>query len=81
MTCNPWTTNDQKEWLESQKTKYLAAGINKTTAKDFFPAVFKEFHKKWPVPPVTQEEIEEADGSIEIATKKKWEKYEYVIRE
>ena len=77
MTRTPWTTNGQKEWLESRKTEYLAANINKTAAKEFFPTVFMEFREKWPVPPVTQEEIEEA-GSMELATKKKRDKYDKV---
>ena len=71
MTRSPWTSNDQKEWLESRKMEYLAANINKTATKEFFPTVFKEFGEKWPVPPVTQEELNEADGSIELANKKK----------
>lgn len=41
--------------------------MNKTAAKEFFPAVFKDFHEKWPVPSVTQKEIDEANGSIELA--------------
>ena len=78
MTRTPWTTNDQKDWLESRKSEYLAANINKTAAKEFFPAVFKEFREKWPVPPVTQDDIEEANGSMEIATKVKRDKYDKV---
>jgi hypothetical protein len=78
MTRIPWTTNDQKEWLESRKAEYLAANLNKTAAKEFFPVVFKNFREKWPVPQVTQEEIDEADGSIELATKIKREKYDKV---
>jgi hypothetical protein len=78
MTRHPWTSEDQKEWLESRKTEYLAANLNKTATKDFFPAVFKDFREKWPVPPVTQEEVDEADGLIELATKKKRDKYDKV---
>jgi hypothetical protein len=78
MPRSPWTSNDQKQWLESRKTEYLAANQNKTATKEFFPAVFKDFREKWPVPPVTEEEIKEAEGSIELATKKKREKYDKV---
>ena len=78
MTRSPWTSNDQKEWLESRKMEYLAANINKTATKEFFPTVFKEFREKWPVPPVTQEELNEVEGSIELANKKKREKYDKV---
>ena len=78
MTRSPWTSNDQRQWLESRKTEYLAANINKTATREFFPAVFKEFREKWAVAPVTQEEIDEADGSIEMAAKKKRVKYDKV---
>jgi hypothetical protein len=73
MTRHPWTSEDQREWLESRKTEYLA-----TASKEFFPTLFKDFREKWPVPPVTQEEIEENDGSIDLANKKKREKYDKV---
>ena len=78
MPRSPWTSNDQKKWLESRKTEYLAANLKKTATKEFFPAVFKDFREKWPVPSVTEEEIKEAEGSIELATKKKREKYDKV---
>ena len=78
MTRSPCTSNDQKEWLESRKTEYLAANMNNKAAKEFFPDIFKDFREKWPVPPVTQEEIDEADGSIELATKNKRNKYDKV---
>ena len=54
----------QKEFLESCKTEYLVANLNKMARKDFFPSVFKDFHKKWPVPLVTHRDIEAAKGSI-----------------
>lgn len=78
MTHHPWMTNDQKEWLESHKSNYLAANINKTASKDFFLAIFKEFREKWPVPPVSQDEIDDAKGSMELATKVKRDKYDKV---
>jgi hypothetical protein len=78
MTRSPWTSNDQKEWLESRKTEYLAANMNNKAANETFPDIFKDFRKKWPVPPVTQEEIDEADGPIELATKNKRNKYDKV---
>ena len=78
MTRSPWTSEDQRQWLDSRKTEYLTANINKTATKEFFPTVFKEFWEKWPVPAVTQDEIQEADGSIELATKRKRDKYDKV---
>jgi hypothetical protein len=78
MTRQPWTTDGQRVWLESRKPAYLEANEKKTAAKEFFPVVFKEFREKWPVPPVTLEEIAQADGSVERATKAKREKYDKV---
>lgn len=78
MTRTPWTSDNQRVWLEARKTEFLAANFNKTATKEFFPEVFKQFREKWPVPEVTQEEIEKADGSMELATKKKRNNYDKV---
>ena len=78
MTHQPWTTEEQRAWLESHKATYLEANENKTAAKEFFPVVFKEFWDKWPVPPVMVEEVERVNDSAEHTTKTKREKYDQV---
>ena len=78
MPHHAWMSDDQKEFLESRKTEFLAANLNKTAGKDFFPSVFKDFHKKWPVPQVMQGDIEVAEGSIKLAKILKREKYDKV---
>lgn len=78
MPRTPWTSDDQKDWLDLRKTEFLAANLNKTATKDFFPAVFRDFREKFPVPVVTQEEIEKAGGSMELATKIKRKMYDKV---
>ena len=75
MTRQTWTTNDQKEWLDARKTAFLEAKQKELTSKEFFPQVVQEFREKWPVPPVTENEINFA-GSVELATKVKRDKYD-----
>jgi hypothetical protein len=66
MTRRKWTTDEQETWLEQRKAAFIEANQKKTTAKDFFPIVTKEFREKWPTPPVTQQEVDDA-GSTELA--------------
>ena len=68
MTHSKWTTKDQEAWLEERKPAFLVANQKKCTAKEYFPLVTKEFREKWPVPLVTEKEVEDA-GSLEVATK------------
>jgi len=72
MTRKKWTTDDQEEWLGKRKAVFMEANQRKAAAKDFFPTVCRDFHTKWPVPSVTEEEIKEA-GSTDLATKHKQE--------
>ena len=55
-----WVNKDQHDWLESRKAQFIEANQRKAAAKDFFPDVIKDFHEKWPVSPVTPEEVEKA---------------------
>ena len=77
MTCQKWTTPEQETWLDQRKSTFLEANQKKTAGKDFFPGLTKAFHKKWPVPLPTQEEIDDA-GSIELVTRVKQGKYDKV---
>jgi predicted nucleic acid-binding protein len=77
MTRRKWTTDEQEEWLEQRKPAFLEANQKKTAAKDFFPTVVEEFRQKWPVPPVTEQEIADA-GSVELAKRVKQNKYDKV---
>jgi len=68
MTCHTWTTDVQKEWLESQKAAFIAAKQKGSTAmKEFYQEVFEKFQEKWPVA-----------GTTELAAKIKHEKYDKV---
>ena len=66
MTCRKWTTPDQEDWLKSHLAGFSDAQVNKTTSKEFFPVVFKEWRKSWPTPDPSPEEITE-EGNIEKA--------------
>lgn len=77
MTHQKWTTDEQEAWLEQRKAAFLEANQKKTAAKDFFPIIMKEFWEKWPVSPVTPQEINDA-GGVELATQVKQGKYDKV---
>ena len=78
MARQTWTTVEQKYWLESQKAAFVEAKEKGHAAlKELCLTIFKEFREKWPVPPVTEEEISAA-GSIELATKIKRDKNDKV---
>jgi len=77
MTRRKWTTEEQEGWLQQRKSAFLEANQKKSAAKEFFPVVLKEFHEKWPMPPVTEKEITDA-GSVELAMKAKQGKYDKV---
>lgn len=77
MTRQKWTTKEQEEWLEERKSAFLEANQRRSAAKDFFPTIVKDFREKWPVMPVTQEEIQKA-GSVELAERFKRERYDKV---
>jgi hypothetical protein len=84
MTRKPWTTPEQLAWLTARKSAFLEAFKNinaKKASEGFRLEVCKDFREKWPVPPVTKEEIEAADNVDEAkATKlKKYDAVRYYI--
>jgi hypothetical protein len=77
MPRQKWATKEQEEWLEERNPAFFLANQKKAAAKEFFPLVVQEFRDKWPMPEVTQEEINE-NGSLELATRVKKIKYDKV---
>jgi hypothetical protein len=77
MTRRKWTTPEQEEWMKSRLAGFCNAQVNKTTSKDFFPIVFKEWRRTWATPDPTPEEISEV-GSVKKATQKKKKEEEAV---
>ena len=78
MTCATWADEEQHDWLEARKAKFIEANQRRAAAKEFFPNIVKEFREKWPVPAVSPEEIEKA-GSVELAINNKCERYDKVL--
>ena len=74
----PWTTDDQKEWLEQRKAAFIEAKQKGSPAlQEFYTVAFVEFREKWPMDPVTSDKVTAA-GSAELATKIKRDKYDKV---
>jgi len=74
-----WTTDEQGTWLTGHLDAFIESQLAKTTAKDFFPKVIKEWHKAWPLPDPMQEELAAAK-SPEDAIKKKTTKEDEVCQ-
>jgi hypothetical protein len=70
MTRRKWTTTNQEEWLKSRLAGFSDAQANKTTTKEFFPTIFKEWRSAWPTPDPTPEEITQYE-TVEKAIQKK----------
>lgn len=70
MTRRKWTLTDQEDWLKTHLAGFSTAQVNKTTSKEFYPMVLKEWKKAWPTSDATPEEVAKA-GSAEKATQKK----------
>jgi len=71
MTKKPWTTPDQRTWLENLIPAFVEAQENKTTGTTFFPETYEKWQKKWPVEPPTMEELAEAGGEAPKALARK----------
>ena len=77
MTRVKWTTTDQEDWLKSRIAGFSDAQVEKTTNKEFFPAVFKAWRESWPPNP-SPEEVTDA-GGVEKATLKR-KKFDEAVR-
>ena len=77
MTRQKIMTKEQEAWLNEHKPAFLLANQRRAAAKEFFPTLVREFWEKWPVPEVSQKEINDA-GSVELAEKEKRVKYDKV---
>ena len=50
MTQRKWMTPEQEDWLKTRLAEFGDAHVNKTTTKEFFLAVFKDWRKCWVTP-------------------------------
>jgi hypothetical protein len=73
MTRRKWTTSNQEDWLKSRLAGFSDAQANKTTSKEFFPLVFKEWRNLWPTPDPTPEDVTIAGTAEKAAHKKRTE--------
>lgn len=70
MTRRQWTMLEQSDWLKQHLAAFVDSQANKTTVKEFFPQVIKEWRERWPLAEPTPDEISKAK-SVEDAIKKK----------
>lgn len=79
MTRRQWTTPEQSDWLKQHLAAFIDSQASKTTVKEFFPQVIKEWRELWPLAEPTGDEITKAK-SVEEAIKKKKSKDDEVRR-
>ena len=70
MTRHKWTMTNQEDWLKAHLAEFGNAQVNKTTSKEFFLTILKDWRNAWPTPEATPEEVTKA-GSVQKATQKK----------
>ena len=71
MTRRQWTTPEQADWLKEHLAAFVDSQANKTTKKEFFPQVIKEWRVLWPLAQPTADEIAEANNAEDAVKKKK----------
>ena len=71
MTRRQWTTPEQADWLKEHLAAFVNSQANKTTKKEFFPQVIKEWRVLWPLAQPTADEIAEANNAEDAVKKKK----------
>lgn len=69
MTRAPWTTPEQRQWLEKQLPGW-ANSQEDGTAKLYRTKVFEDWYKAFPLGPPTEEELEKAGGDKRKAEQK-----------
>ena len=63
MTHCQWTMPEQADWLKEHLAAFIDSQANKTTKKEFFPQVIKEWRVLWPLAQLTVDEITEANNA------------------
>jgi hypothetical protein len=66
MGKKPWTTEEQRAWLDALIPAFVQAQQEKATLA-FFEGAYSTWHEKWPTPAPTEGEIKSAKGSAEKA--------------
>ncbi|KIJ90796.1 hypothetical protein K443DRAFT_116087 [Laccaria amethystina LaAM-08-1] len=70
MTRRQWTTPEQADWLKERLAAFVDSQANRTTMKEFFPQILKDWRILWPLAQPTADEIAKANN-VEDAVKNK----------
>ena len=72
MGKKPWTTEEQRSWLEARIPAFVQAQQEKATA-GFFEDTYSKWHKKWPTPAPAKGDIKGGKGIADkiLASKQK----------
>jgi hypothetical protein len=68
-----WTTEEQHKFLVSHVPGYLSAKARpgQTGFEEFWPPVYTEWFKQWPLPDLTQDQVNNGvDQDKQLATQK-----------
>ena len=66
MGKRPWTTPEQRAWLEALVPAFVKAQQEKATGS-FFEDTYNKWYEKWPTTAPSEEEIKEAGESVKNA--------------
>ena len=76
MPRRKWTTEEQYEWLSERIPDFVEAQQTGTVSV-FITSVTQKWYQEWPPGEPTEDEVEEAKGSVRAAKKARktyWEK-------
>lgn len=62
----------QEEFLRSHIPSWIVHQDNSSLDEKFYPPLYEEFFSKFPVPPVTEKDLNEAGGDLVEAKKAKY---------
>jgi hypothetical protein len=66
MPKKSWASKEQQDWLFTNLPDFRIAQEAKSTPS-FFSKLYEDFHAKWPLAPLTTEEIAADEGNQELA--------------
>lgn len=77
MTRTPWTTVEQRSWLEERKSRWLEATAAGQT-KSLRPQLLAEWYAAFPLEAPTPKEVQEAGGDDQMVKQLKRQKTDEV---
>jgi hypothetical protein len=79
MTRAPWTSAEQRTWLEARKPAWVAAQENQTM-KTYRSKLLAEWYTKFPLGALTPKEVQAAGGDLQKAERARKETSDKVFR-